>query len=168
MESLFIANQHFLSQAGELIDQLDDSIYGKSDTPMYGSSIGAHLRHCLDHYEAFIAGFENCEIDYDSRKRDNRLEICTTTAAGRVENLTSALEYISSNTGSNNPALKIKMDCGVDDRWEPSSLGRELQFLVSHTVHHLAMISTICKIEGIETPEHFGLAPSTVRHRSQN
>lgn len=168
MESLFTANQHFLNQAAELIDQLDDSLYSKSNTPLYGSSIGAHLRHCLDHYEAFIAGFDGNVIDYDSRKRDNQLEVCTQTAYARVENLTEALGNLSSKAESSTPSLKVKMDCGVEDRWEPSSVGRELQFLVSHTVHHFAMISTICTIEGVETPENFGLAPSTIKYRAAN
>ncbi|NIP97468.1 MAG: hypothetical protein GWO24_30170, partial [Akkermansiaceae bacterium] len=46
-------------------------------------------------------------------------------------------------------------------------LGRELQFLVSHTVHHFAMIGGICRALGVALEDDFGVAPSTIRHRVQ-
>ena len=60
------------------------------------------------------------------------------------------------------------MDCGGDEiEWQPSTTGRELQFLVSHTVHHFAMIGGICRALEVEMEENFGVAPSTLRHRAQ-
>jgi hypothetical protein len=64
--------------------------------------------------------------------------------------------------------LLVKMDCGGDEiEWQPSTTGRELQFLVSHTVHHFAMIGGICRALEVEMEENFGVAPSTLRHRAQ-
>ena len=44
---------------------------------------------------------------------------------------------------------------------------RELQFLVSHTIHHYALIGVLLAAEGfdvsLEFPE-FGVAPSTLTH----
>ncbi len=45
-----------------------------------------------------------------------------------------------------------------------SSLGRELQFLVSHTVHHYALIAIASRMQGIWPKESFGVAPSTLKY----
>ncbi|MEP0552783.1 MAG: hypothetical protein ABJE29_00430, partial [Balneola sp.] len=51
--------------------------------------------------------------------------------------------------------------------WSVSSIRRELQFLVSHTVHHYALIGLILKTMDVEVPEDFGVAPSTLKHESE-
>ena len=45
-----------------------------------------------------------------------------------------------------------------------SSINRELQYLVAHTVHHYALIGFILRLQGIVPPEDFGIAPSTLQH----
>ena len=49
--------------------------------------------------------------------------------------------------------------------WQRSSLGRELQFVISHTVHHAAMIAVSCRARGLPTAEPLGVAAATLRHR---
>ncbi len=46
----------------------------------------------------------------------------------------------------------------------PTSLGRELAFVMSHTIHHNALIGVIAKLLGIDVPERFGYAPSTLAY----
>ena len=46
----------------------------------------------------------------------------------------------------------------------PSSIGRELAFVASHTVHHFALLAAHCQQHGIPTPADFGKAPATVAH----
>lgn len=41
---------------------------------------------------------------------------------------------------------------------------RELQFLLSHTVHHFALIATLLERFEIGVPEDFGIAPSTLKY----
>ncbi|UCF67889.1 MAG: DinB family protein [Acidobacteriota bacterium] len=51
----------------------------------------------------------------------------------------------------------------VDRRtWSRSSVGRELRFLLSHTVHHFAIIGLMLRMLGGEPPAAFGVAPSTL------
>jgi hypothetical protein len=45
-----------------------------------------------------------------------------------------------------------------------STVARELQFLLSHTVHHYALIALILRLQGFEPGEEFGVAPSTLAH----
>ena len=57
------------------------------------------------------------------------------------------------------------MDCGRSGEWCASTGRRELQFLLSHSVHHYAIIAMICGQHEIEVPEGFGVAPSTLKYR---
>ncbi len=56
--------------------------------------------------------------------------------------------------------------CKGGPAFHNSSLGRELQFLASHSVHHFAMIGGICRALEAPLPDDFGAAPSTIRHRA--
>jgi hypothetical protein len=47
-----------------------------------------------------------------------------------------------------------------------STIGRELQSLSSHTVHHFALIAMSLRAMGIPVEEDFGVAPSTLRYRT--
>ena len=47
----------------------------------------------------------------------------------------------------------------------PTSPGRELAFVLSHTVHHNALIRVMVKLLGADVPADFGYAPSTLAHR---
>ena len=44
-----------------------------------------------------------------------------------------------------------------------TSLGRELAFVVQHTIHHAALIAVLLDILGVRVPADFGYAPSTPR-----
>ena len=57
---------------------------------------------------------------------------------------------------------------GEEQQWSRSTLRRELQFLLSHTIHHFALIGLLLSFHGVEPGEEFGVAPSTLKHwRSQ-
>jgi RNA polymerase sigma factor (sigma-70 family) len=68
--------------------------------------------------------------------------------------------------------LKVKMDSNAqhdeNQKWSDSSLRRELQFLISHTIHHYALIITLCSADKVELPADFGVPPSTLRFRKSH
>ena len=51
----------------------------------------------------------------------------------------------------------------VQDRFLTSSIGRELQILSSHTIHHFALIAMTLRAMGYHVDRDFGMAPSTLR-----
>ena len=125
------------------------------------SSVGAQYRHVLDHYRALLDGLETGRIDYDARRRNLAVETDRDVAAGDttslIERLT-AMEDRSYETG-----LTIVAACSAHQPGDPqpSSLGRELHFLVSHTVHHYAIIKLLIADPDL-VPADFGVAPSTL------
>lgn len=156
-------NIGYLNQGIDLLNLLDDETYARSEPSTYGNALGGHLRHCLDHYANFLAGLASGRIDYDARQRDPRIENDRNLALGKMKELIVDLQGLASDA-----PLQVKMDCGDESNeaswWSESTTRRELQFLVSHTVHHYALIKFILKFQGRETGPNFGVAPSTLRY----
>ena len=164
MENLISANIHLLDQAERLLTALEDQVYSDPNGNVFSSSLGQHVRHCFDHYSSFLRGLPLARIDYDHRVRDADLECSTSCALAEVARLREGLQKAASVSSTS--SVEVKMDCGGGDQeWYRSTLGRELQFLVSHTVHHYAMINGMCRERGLSVEEGFGIAPSTLRHR---
>ena len=60
--------------------------------------------------------------------------------------------------------VDVRMDCGSNcETTAVSSVARELQFLVSHTVHHDALIAAAARHLGVDVDSCYGIAPSTLR-----
>jgi uncharacterized damage-inducible protein DinB len=159
-------NLRFLQQGLDLVQSLSDDAYTQSPHPDYTSGVGGHLRHCLDHYSNFLAGLPSGRIDYDARQRDERVENDRAYAIRLIRILMDGITEIRASDGEK--ALTIKMDGGDESDasqwWSQSSTMRELQFLVSHTVHHYALIAMILRAQGIVPAADFGVAPSTLRY----
>ena len=45
----------------------------------------------------------------------------------------------------------------------PSTVGRELEYLFHHMVHHLALIGVYLRSQGVTLADDFGVAPSTIK-----
>jgi uncharacterized damage-inducible protein DinB len=157
-------NQLLLDQARDLLAGLSDDEYGSPQGDHAG--IGPHLRHCIDFYACFLRDLESGRVDYDRRERDPRLESDRAVALAELARLANGLEEVSGATPSDR--LEVRVDVspgehGAED-WSATSLGRELRFLVSHTVHHFALIAQILRARGVEPGKEFGVAPSTLTY----
>jgi len=161
MHGLIHLNSHLIGQAHGFVAALPPIIYsGKCET-VFSSSIGQHLRHCIEHYDELLhAHRESREVNYEARPRDFAIETDPSVAIGRLENITASLAALDTSPAP----LKI-LDTGCEGS-ACSSLDRELQYLVSHTVHHFAIIAIIARHFDVSVPENFGVAPSTLKHRA--
>jgi uncharacterized damage-inducible protein DinB len=161
-------NLAFLQQARELVQRLSSQTFARSGPSVHGSSVGAHLRHILDHYANLLSGLPAHRIDYDARERDANIEVDREAALRRISEI---MERLAALRAAEDEAVTVKMDCGEntdpDSWWVDSTLRRECQFLVSHTVHHFALIRLILAAQGIEPGPAFGVAPSTLRHHAR-
>lgn len=157
-------NIRYLRQGLALIESISDPAYTRNHPPLYRSGIGPHFRHCLDHFSSFFEGTLTGRIDYDARERDLRIETDRAHAAALIRELIQRLGKFDPTRLDE--VVWSKTDCGgeEEDPWSQSTHKRELQFLVSHTVHHYALIALIARHQGVEPPPTFGVAPSTLRH----
>ena len=161
MNSLITANLSCLHQGIALLGTLPAGFYTHRCTDVFNSTIGGHMRHNLDHYDAFVKGFDLGKVDYDARERDAQIETDPEAAIALSRRLIPQIEALG-QADMDGP-LRIRMDDGGDTSWSDTSLRRELQFLLSHTIHHYALIVSIATRYGFcGFPENFGVAPSTL------
>lgn len=171
--AVLIAHQniHFLAQALDLVERIGP-LYAEPG-PHGQASTGAHMRHVLDCYHCFLRGLESgglegpCCVDYDARDRDPRVETDGEYASGVIRHLIESLERLTADDLDR--SLKVQVDAAAwdqnEDLWSTSSVARELQFLLSHTVHHFALMALILRAQGMDPGAEFGVAPSTLEHR---
>jgi uncharacterized damage-inducible protein DinB len=154
-----------VEQGARLLRALPDGAYTRREPYCFNSTLGGHIRHNYDHLVNLLNGWPEGFVDYDARQRNARIENEPGAAAEALEAVARRLQSIPA-TALETP-LRVKMDSGseADEAdWSQSTLRRELQFVLSHSVHHYALIATICALHGITVPEGFGVAPSTLRH----
>ncbi len=164
--TLIAENVAVLLQGGELLDSLSSDVYAREGRFDARSGIGAHFRHCVEFYASFLDGVRSGRVDYGARPRDRRLERDRELARNRMWEIANALDALD---GADAEApLVVRAEGVAHDEWSCSSVGRELQVLSSHTVHHFALVALLLRLEGVEPPEEFGVAPSTLEYwRSQ-
>jgi uncharacterized damage-inducible protein DinB len=159
-------NRHFLEQGVELLERLPPEVYRTPTRPGW-ASVGSQFRHVLDHYRAFLLGCPAGRIDYDARQRERLVETDPAEAVAQAREMMVELERI--HVEDANRPVTVQMDSGGDQRlpdWRPSTVGRELQFLVSHTVHHYALIKLLLEDVGIAAGADFGVAPSSLAYQA--
>ena len=155
-----------LEQGLALIERLDDDLYSGAAALPVQSGVGSHFRHCLDFFESFLAGVGSGRIDYERRERDPLVARDRAFAATKLRIIVSELRSLPVADGDARLLVSLEdvADASHDlPRWCDSTVARELQFLLSHTVHHYALVALVLRLRGFEPGEEFGVAPSTLK-----
>jgi hypothetical protein len=169
-ENLIDGCVRVLEQGLALLERIDDSLYmGTGGLPLH-SGVGGHIRHCVDFYQSFLAGLPSGRIDYDRRERDELAERDRAFAATKLRIIISELQSLPRDAGET--CVLVSLEAETDEsnesddssRWCGSTIVRELQFLLSHTAHHYALVALTLRLRGFEPGEEFGVAPSTLKH----
>lgn len=164
LHTVLAGNIELLEQADGVLRQLPAGAYVAAHPGVCATGIGGMVRHLLDFYGCFLAGYEDGRVDYDARRRDLALEREVPVARDRIREVIAELQRLSSADGGR-PLLVRAEDVGPgESQWAPSSIGRELTFLLSHTVHHHALIAAMLHRAGVQAPDGFGVALSTLAH----
>ena len=157
-----------LDQGLILIEALDDASFTTRIPKAFNASIGAHYRHCLDHFGSLLEGIDDGFIDYDARKRDPILETDRSAAAEMTQLLQQRAEKL--DQACFKKSVRIRCKISYESQEVPtldSRVDREIMFCISHAIHHYALISMMCRLLEIPLPEGFGIAPSTIKHQRE-
>lgn len=154
-----------LGQGRRLLCALTDD--GYASVFHSGASVGAHIRHVLDHYLSLRRGFTNGEVDYDRRDRDPRVETDREFAAALLDELRAWLAGLDDKTLS--VPLTVRLRTGgyaeSDGGAWPSSPRRELHFAMTHAIHHYAVVASDLRSRGLAVEPGLGIAPATLGYR---
>jgi len=158
-------NRELLRQTGALIGRLTASGYGRDHATLGCSSIGKHVRHVVDHYDAFLRA--GAVINYDHRQRRTAVEQCPHAGQQSLDAAEKHLRAWGLHSTDTMQAVAVSHapeGSLRDERLEIISTdGRELTFLANHTLHHMAIIGILSRNLGVFPAEFFGIARSTKR-----
>jgi len=156
------ALDRLLDDLATTVIALDRRVYCAKVASVVSGSIGEHVRHCLDHVAALVAFDGAGNLSYDARQRGTLIETDPAAAVAQLLRLRTAL--------SGWPALPFDEPVCVASLVSPaetaitwSTLGRELVFVISHTIHHQAIVAVLLTFLDVDVPDRFGVAPSTPR-----
>ena len=104
-----------------LVDSLGEHTYRAAPRAASGST-GEHVRHCLDHVRALMAGVTRGEMSYDSRLRGTSIETDPRAAIEEIDRLCMSLNQIDEEMLASPLALEIQAHCDtLPVRVEPRS-----------------------------------------------
>lgn len=162
---MIISQCEVLTQAQSYVEVITPAQYSEIISSQFMSSAGAHMRHIIDHYQAFIDGIETGIIDYDSRRKNMAIEIEPQLAWSKLAQIKAKILSLDEQSLYQEIMLTTEVsisECTVQK--VSSSLARELIFVGSHAIHHFAMIKQIANMQQVALPSNFGIAPSTATH----
>jgi uncharacterized damage-inducible protein DinB len=144
----------------DLVAGLTGEIYEATPSRASGS-IGQHVRHCVDHATALVAAGSRVEFSYDARIRGTRVETDPAAAVVEVDRLCLQLDEFDARSLDRPLWLRTQTHVDGPQARVATTLGREVAFVLQHTVHHAALIAVLLDGQGLAVPPRFGYAPST-------
>jgi uncharacterized damage-inducible protein DinB len=165
---LQVAIAEVLRQGESLLHSLGDREYTRKLPSVFGSTVGEHYRHCLDHFQSFLQGLDAAEIDYDHRERNPRIEKDRNFALAETGRIVRSFASIPTSFLDCPINVRSKVNYELDSAPSiGSTVGRELMYAVAHAIHHYALIAVMCRILEVPVPTGFGVAPSTLKYHAE-
>jgi hypothetical protein len=149
--------QTTLGSLSELLKRITPAQYSNPCTSLSGASVGQHTRHIIELFACLVNQYESAIINYDLRERNLQME---TDPAFANEQINILIKRI----GLPDKELVLTGELGNFK----TNYQRELLYNLEHCIHHQALIKVaLLENGGIIIPDHFGVAPSTLRHREK-
>jgi hypothetical protein len=154
-----------LSQLADFITVVDHQHYTAKSELLLGSTIGQHVRHILEFFTCLKDGYTVQKVNYDLRKRDLSIEEDKMVALHLITDLIKWMDKVEP------VALMLEGSYEADEKELfsiLSHLDRELVYNIEHAIHHMAIIKIAAvNLYTYDLPSDFGVASSTLKHRTQ-
>jgi hypothetical protein len=103
-------------------------------------------------------------IDYNQRNRESLVETNRLYAASRIEMAIERSSMVRQRDLLSEVLVSSEVDPFIRHR---SMVSREFEFVISHTVHHYALIADRLAKFGVGIDKNFGVAASTLEYWKQ-
>jgi len=155
-----------LNELAQAIDALGSDRYAQPTGPSFGNStVGMHVRHALDHVRVLVQAdtleTTNKHINYDSRHRGTDIETSLDAAQAEIARLCEMCESLKAHPCDSSVTIVSLASKNTEPIVLQSTLGRECAFVLSHTIHHNAMVRSMAIALHSQVPDSLGCAPST-------
>ena len=142
MNSLIKFNIDTLSKILFLIEPLEN-VWSKKNVNFNNETIGRHIRHIIDFYLCFKNYTNSDHIDYDARKRNNKIETDIYLARKQLDKII----YFLKNINLKDESINVRMNSSVCNQKLYSTLYRELMHVADHAIHHANLVQIIIQNE---------------------
>ncbi|WP_340202640.1 DinB family protein [Ascidiimonas sp. W6] len=157
-----------LNQLISLLNQLSDVEFSSRLEILNESSIGMHIRHIIEFYQCLDSATKTGQVNYDGRKRNLLLENDKALCVKAIQEIETSISSIKTDQ-----SLVLCCDYSQEEDTASelihinTSVLRELQYNLEHTVHHMAIIRIGVKTfeTSVELDPDFGVAASTIRNK---
>ncbi|MEQ8955663.1 MAG: hypothetical protein RL120_16140 [Gammaproteobacteria bacterium] len=149
-----------LEQCAQLLDQVPPQVYSNNSPDR--ASVGVHMRHVFDRFHCFFQGLGSACINYDDRSRDREIETNIAAAGFALNSLRKRLQQLEPGVMQQPIEVREAVHHQLGAVALPSTVAREMLGLITHSVHHLAIVAIMLQARGIVMDPDFGKAPSTV------
>lgn len=160
--------QRLLRELAAAVEAFTDQQYNSPPEDGVGGTIGGHVRHVLDHYRVLLEGVRVGRVNYDDRQRGTDVEQRRFTALQEIARRQRELAELGTYRQPDDP---ISVQALVAPDANPvilaSTVERELVYVLSHSVHHHAIIALAAARWSVRLPRYFGYAPATIQHLEQ-
>lgn len=151
-------------QLTETVQQISDLEYITPCRNLSNNTIGQHVRHIIELFQCLENGYVPAVVNYEKRKRDTAIETSRELAVSLLKDISKGLDK---------PNKEMTLEASYYDEASDAlkiatNYHREVAYNLEHTIHHMALIRVgINEVCVMKLPEDFGVASSTVKHRSQ-
>jgi hypothetical protein len=150
-----------LVEMRSMIERLDDDAYTLPAPGRSSGGVGGHVRHCLDHIAALLNATRTGVVEYDRRRRGTDVETCRMAALQQIAVLAAQIAALDSSRLDESLLVESQIDRGGAMILTRSSMCREVAFVISHTIHHNAIVAQLLANRDVDLDARFGLAPAT-------
>ena len=151
-----------LQEVMDLLTSLDAEQYQTTDLRGFASSIGAHVRHCIDHVDALLLGLQEGEIRYDRRERGTRIEHELAFAIEAIKDRQEQINGWPETVLGTDVRVAALVSAQSGEQVFSSSVEREALYVFHHTVHHLALMAAQAAQMDVALDKTVGRAPATI------
>lgn len=153
--------QTTLDEFVSVLLQLDNDVYTRPCNLLSDATIGQHTRHIIELFQCLLKGYHEAEVNYDKRNRDKQIE---NDEAFAIQQLITVRHQLDKKDKD----LFIVYELNEHSFRIGSNYYREAMYNLEHTIHHLALIKVALHVfSAITVSDSFGVAPSTLKYRSQ-
>ncbi|MFN8326228.1 MAG: DinB family protein [Flavobacteriaceae bacterium] len=150
-----------LSELSGLLNQLSNEEYCFPFPQLSNSTVGQHVRHIIELFQCLENQYENEQINYDIRKRDNNIETNVEVALNAIETIINSIEKPNKN-------LILQQEVDGDVLFIETNYRRELLYNLEHCIHHQALIKVaLLQMSHLKFNDNFGVARSTIEYRKK-
>lgn len=155
-----------LDQCERFIRACPPGCYAEPCGTVGGGTVGKHARHVLDHFSRALNTPASEPIDYDTRIRGGAVETDPEAACGQISELRGILADLTEDRMGEPVTARVMLTGDGTCAELGSTRGRELFFATHHAIHHHSTMRTIGEQMGLNIPDDFGMAPSTIKFES--